>query len=65
MKKYLLPEKGDFYKANLHCHTNISDGKYTPEEIKEIYKSRGYHVVAYTNHNSYNYHKELNWMEIF
>ncbi len=60
MKKYLLPEKGHFYKANLHCHTNISDGKYTPEEIKEVYKNRGYHIVAYTDHNIYNYHKELN-----
>ena len=33
MKKFLLPENGNFYKANLHCHTNISDGKRTPEEI--------------------------------
>lgn len=60
MKKYLLPEKGHFYKANLHCHTTISDGKYTPEEIKEIYKSRGYNVVAYTDHDIFNYHKNLN-----
>ena len=27
MKIHLLPEKGKFYKANLHCHTNVSDGK--------------------------------------
>ena len=38
MKKYLLPEKGNFYKANLHAHTNMSDGRDTPEEVKEIFK---------------------------
>ena len=26
MRKYLLPEKGTFYKANLHCHATFSDG---------------------------------------
>ena len=30
MKKFLLPENGNFYKANLHCHTTISDGRLTP-----------------------------------
>ena len=35
MKKYLLPKDGDFYKANLHMHTNISDGKMTIEETKQ------------------------------
>ena len=42
MKKYLLPEKGTFYKANLHTHTTVTDGKFSPEEIKEIYKAHGY-----------------------
>jgi len=51
MKKYLLPEKGNFYKANLHCHTTVSDGAKTPEEIKTIYKQMGYSIVAYTDHN--------------
>ena len=51
MKKFLLPEGGSFYKANLHTHTNNSDGKKSPEEIKEIYKNLGYSVVAYTDHD--------------
>jgi len=37
MKRYLLPEAGEFYKANLHCHTNVSDGKFSPEEVKAMY----------------------------
>ena len=40
MKKYLLPKDGTFYKANLHCHTTLSDGHLTPEEVKEIYKNK-------------------------
>ena len=35
MKEYLLPKSGQFYKANLHCHTIMSDGLKTPEEIKK------------------------------
>ena len=33
MRKYLLPENGNFYKANLHCHTTVTDGELTPEVI--------------------------------
>lgn len=39
---YLLPEEGQFYKVGLHTHTTCSDGRFTPEEIKEIYASQGY-----------------------
>jgi len=59
MRTYLLPENGQFYKANLHCHSTISDGQLTPEEIKEAYKQRGYSVVAYTDHNILVPHPEL------
>ncbi len=59
MKKYLLSENGNFYKANLHCHTTVSDGKRTPEEIKEVYKNMGYSVVAFTDHNTFITHNDL------
>lgn len=59
MKQFLIPEEGRFYKANLHCHTTFSDGRATPEEIKEIYKSHGYSVVAFTDHNIQVPHPEL------
>ena len=60
MKKNLLPAKGRFYKANLHCHTTFSDGECTPEEIKKIYKEHGYSIVAYTDHDILIAHDELN-----
>ncbi len=48
--KILLDRNRPFYKANLHCHSANSDGALTPEELKEEYKSRGYSVLAITDH---------------
>ncbi len=59
MKKYLIPNEGNFYKANMHAHTTVSDGKVTPEEVKEAYKANGYSIVAYTDHEIVLPHKEL------
>lgn len=59
MKKYLFKNDQNLYKANLHCHTVVSDGEKTPLEIKEIYKKEGYSVVAYTDHDIMVAHPEL------
>lgn len=59
MKFELIPESGKFYKVNLHCHTAISDGKQSPEEVKELFKSLGYSAVCYTDHEVLIPHKEL------
>ena len=48
--KILIDGEKNFYKVNLHTHTTLSDGKFTPEQVKEMYKSRGYAAVAYTDH---------------
>ena len=56
----LLPRGVKYYKANLHCHTVLSDGTLTPEQIKDLYGGRGYQVIAFTDHRVYAYHKELN-----
>ena len=42
--KHLLPAVPKYFKTNLHTHTTISDGKLSPEEVKELYKSKGYQV---------------------
>lgn len=44
MKKFLLPESGNFYKANLHFYTNILDGALTPTEIMQ---KRGKRLFCY------------------
>jgi len=51
MKRYLLPKTGLDFKANLHCHTVVSDGALTPEEVKRLYAEQGYAVVAFTDHD--------------
>ena len=59
MRMYLLGGKGNFYKANLHCHTDLSDGLLTPEEVKALYKEHGYSIVAFTDHDILIPHPEL------
>jgi hypothetical protein len=59
MKKYLLPEKGKFYKANLHMHTVFSDGGFTLEQAKEEFMRRGYSIIAFTDHDVFVPHQEL------
>ena len=60
MKKYLLPKKGKFYKANLRCHSTVSDGSLTPQELKDLYKEHGYSIIAYTDHDALISHSNLN-----
>ncbi len=52
MEKVLFGYKKNKYKGNLHCHSTLSDGKLTPEELKEYYKSRGYSILAITDHEA-------------
>ena len=44
---------GAWYKGNLHGHSTNSDGSYTAEELKEIYKANSYHFIALTEHDIY------------
>ncbi len=46
----LLDNKLNFYKASLHGHSTYSDGKFSVEELKELFKQKGYSVVAFTDH---------------
>ncbi|MBE6766236.1 MAG: PHP domain-containing protein [Ruminococcaceae bacterium] len=59
MRKYLFNPNYNFYKANMHCHTVLSDGKRTPEEIKADYMQKGYQIVAYTDHRVVIPHNDL------
>lgn len=57
--KYLLPDV-KFYKASLHTHSTVSDGRLTPQEVKDAYKAQGYSILALTDHHITTAHKELN-----
>ena len=56
---YLISPNRPQYKANLHCHSIYSDGKRTPEQLKEMYKSHGYSVLSITDHETPNDHSHL------
>ena len=56
---YLISPNRPQYKANLHCHSTHSDGKRTPEQLKEMYKSHGYSVLSITDHETPNDHSHL------
>ena len=56
MKNTLLTSDKNFFKGNMHCHSIYSDGKLTPEELKNLFKSNGYSFLAITDHeNVYNH----------
>lgn len=42
---------GSFRKAQLHCHTTESDGRFRPAELLRMYKETGYSFVCLTDHN--------------
>lgn len=50
-------------KGNLHTHTNLSDGKVTPEAAMEIYRAAGYDFIAISDHRQVStpttYHQNL------
>ena len=59
MRIELLPKDLNYYKANLHSHSTLSDGCVTPEEMKAAYKAKGYSVLAITDHNVFLPHNDL------
>jgi DNA polymerase (family 10) len=46
-----LIELGDL-RGDLHCHTTLSDGRQTLEEMAEAAKERGYEYLAVTDHSA-------------
>ena len=58
--KHLLPSVPQYFKANLHTHSTISDGKLTPTQTKEAYKALGYQILSITDHNVIVNHSDMN-----
>ena len=59
MKRYLISPQKKQYKANLHCHSTLSDGHLMPDVLKDIYKQKGYHILAITDHERPHCHQQL------
>ena len=50
MKHYFISQDKKQYRANLHAHSTLSDGKLSPEELKRAYRAQGYSILAITDH---------------
>ena len=59
MKKSYFPENGIWLKGNIHCHSTVSDGMFTPEELSNAYTDKGYDFLSVTDHNILAPHDEL------
>lgn len=51
-----------WWRGNLHTHSLWSDGDDFPEMISELYKTNGYHFLAYTDHNTL--HLSNKWVNV-
>lgn len=58
--KHLLPQVQKYFKTNLHTHSTISDGRFTPQQVKNMYKEKGYSILALTDHNIIADHSDMN-----
>ncbi len=48
-----------WHKGNLHAHSVISDGKLSPAQVAEMYRNRGYSFLAFSEHQRYTFHSDL------
>ena len=53
-----------YYKLALHIHSTLSDGKRTPSEIAEEYKTDGYDAIALTDHWRYGEEQTINGLPV-
>ena len=49
-KTEFFNSRAERHKANFHAHTTLSDGRRSPAEVEALYRSRGYDVLALTDH---------------
>ena len=42
---------GNYYKAQIHAHTNKSDGKLSPQKVVQLYQEHNYNFLAITDHD--------------
>lgn len=41
---------GRFFRGNLHCHSNRSDGLWAPDRVAETYRDAGYDFIMLSDH---------------
>lgn len=51
-------QTGQWYKGNIHCHTTDSDGRLTPMQVVQLYKEKGYHFLAISDHHLFSDYRQ-------
>jgi hypothetical protein len=59
MDRLPFSRPGSFWRGNLHCHSDRSDGALTPAGVIAAYRDAGYQFVALTDHQTIGYHLEV------
>jgi hypothetical protein len=49
-KELLRDGEGRFFRGNLHCHSNLSDGQWSPEDVARAYRDAGYDFLCLSDH---------------
>ncbi len=49
--------EGRFFRGNLHCHSNRSDGLWEPEAVAAAYRDAGYDFICLSDH----FEAEYSW----
>jgi predicted metal-dependent phosphoesterase TrpH len=42
--------EGRFFRGNLHCHSNRSDGQIEPDAVVGAYRDAGYDFICLSDH---------------
>jgi len=42
--------EGRFFRGNLHCYSNLSDGRWAPEDVIAAYRDAGYDFLCLSDH---------------
>lgn len=50
MRELLASGPGRFFRGNLHCHSNRSDGGWSPADVARVYREAGYDFIVLSDH---------------
>jgi predicted metal-dependent phosphoesterase TrpH len=50
MRKLPFSQPGRFWRGNLHGHSTLSDGGFSPEEVCRRYQEEGFDFISLTDH---------------
>jgi hypothetical protein len=50
LQELIKRSKGRYFRGNLHCHSDLSDGKRTPADVVAAYHDAGYDFIVLSDH---------------